>query len=127
MAEIASARRVDQLGRIVVPAELRRSLGIESGDILDFHVEDHRLILRKVQTACILCGRSDALVEVHEKLVCSKCIQELRNEPQCAACGRVDNLIPVKDRYVCKDCVDTISLTSNTTLDLTSEQPKAKR
>ena len=126
MAEIASARRVDQLGRIVLPAELRRSLGIESGDILDFHFEDHRLILRKVHTTCILCGASSALVEFHEKLVCSKCIDELSHEPTCAACGRVDDLIPVRDKFLCKECAGCISVASSDAIDLTEGLPRTK-
>jgi transcriptional pleiotropic regulator of transition state genes len=125
MAEIASARRVDQLGRIVLPAELRRSLGIEAGDVLDFHAESNRLVLRKVQTSCALCGGTDELIEFHEKLICGNCISELRNEPACAACGRIDDLIPVRDKFLCKECTDSIAL--GPTVDLTTEEPRAKR
>jgi transcriptional pleiotropic regulator of transition state genes len=127
MAEIASARRVDQLGRIVLPAELRRSLGIEAGDVLDFHAEANRLVLRKVHTTCALCGGSNELTEFHEKLVCSNCISELRNEPACAACGRIEALIPVRDKFLCKECAESIAVGTGATVDLTVEEPRSAK
>jgi transcriptional pleiotropic regulator of transition state genes len=74
---IGTARRIDQLGRVVVPAELRRMLGIRQGDLLDIRVEDGHLILLKIDPECAICGRVDNLVELHEKHVCKDCVREI--------------------------------------------------
>jgi transcriptional pleiotropic regulator of transition state genes len=74
---IGTARRIDQLGRVVVPAELRRVLGIRQGDLLDIRVEDGHLVLLKIEPECAICGRADNLVELHEKHVCKDCVREI--------------------------------------------------
>jgi transcriptional pleiotropic regulator of transition state genes len=74
---IGTARRIDQLGRVVVPAELRRMLGIRQGDLLDIRVEDGRLVLLKLEPECAICSKADNLVELHEKHVCKDCAREI--------------------------------------------------
>jgi transcriptional pleiotropic regulator of transition state genes len=74
---IGTARRIDQLGRVVVPAELRRMLGIRQGDLLDIRVEEGRLVLLKIDPECAICGRVDNLVEMHEKHVCKDCVRDI--------------------------------------------------
>ena len=71
-------RKVDQLGRIVLPIELRRTLGIEIRDPLEIFVENDSIILRKYAPACILCGEAGDLVEYKGKMVCRECLKELR-------------------------------------------------
>ena len=61
MRSVGTARRIDQLGRVVVPAELRKILGIRKGDLLDIRVEDGRLVLVKIEPECAICGGSDNL------------------------------------------------------------------
>jgi transcriptional pleiotropic regulator of transition state genes len=95
---------------VVVPAELRRSLGIREGDLLDISAEDGRLVLRKVAPACAICGRDDDLIDMHEKHLCRDCVREIKLEPSCALCGRFDNLVEMHESHVCKDCVREISL-----------------
>ena len=56
MNSIGMTRRIDALGRIVVPAELRRILEIRVGDLLDIRVEDGHVVLAKVEQACVFCG-----------------------------------------------------------------------
>jgi looped-hinge helix DNA binding domain, AbrB family len=70
-------RRIDALGRIVVPAELRRFLEIRVGDLLDIRVEDGHVVLAKVEQACIFCRSADSLRPYHEKVVCSGCVERL--------------------------------------------------
>lgn len=89
MATIGTTRRIDQLGRVVVPAEFRRTMGIREGDLLEVTSEDGRLILRKVAPECALCGRADDLIDLHAKHVCRDCVQEIRHEPQDASERRV--------------------------------------
>jgi transcriptional pleiotropic regulator of transition state genes len=74
---VGNARRIDQLGRIVIPAELRRVLGIRQGDLLDIRAEDDRLVLTKLTPECAICGRSDELVGMHEKHVCKDCVRDI--------------------------------------------------
>jgi AbrB family transcriptional regulator, transcriptional pleiotropic regulator of transition state genes len=107
---IGATRRIDQLGRVVVPVELRRTLAIREGDLLEVTAEDGRLILRKVAPECALCGRSDNLMDLHDKRVCRECVREIRLEPECAVCGRLDNLVELHDGYVCRDDAHQISV-----------------
>jgi AbrB family transcriptional regulator, transcriptional pleiotropic regulator of transition state genes len=74
---VGTARRIDQLGRVVVPAELRKFLGIRKGDLLDIRVEDGRLTLLKIEPECAICGGADNLRELHDKHVCKDCVLEL--------------------------------------------------
>ena len=77
MRTIGTARRIDQLGRVVVPAELRRLLGIRQGDLLDIRVEEGHLVLHKIDPECAICGQVDDIVELHEKHVCKDCVREI--------------------------------------------------
>lgn len=70
-------RRLDDLGRITLPIELRRSLGIADRDSLEIYVEDDRIILKKKNTGDIFTGAEDDLVDYHGKLVSSSSIKEL--------------------------------------------------
>ncbi|MEO7836058.1 MAG: AbrB/MazE/SpoVT family DNA-binding domain-containing protein [Acidimicrobiales bacterium] len=71
------ARRVDDLGRIVVPVEMRRMFGIKAGDALEISVEDSGIVLRKVETRCVFCGGAKILRSYREKQLCSSCSLEL--------------------------------------------------
>ena len=103
------ARRIDQLGRVVVPAEFRKMLGIRPGDLLDMRAGEGQLHLSKVEPECAICGKPDNLTPVHEKHLCADCVKEIRHEPECAICGRVDNLVKLHDSHVCKDCAHQAS------------------
>jgi len=72
-------RRMDRLGRVVVPADMRKALGLRDGDLVAVRLEDDRIVLSKVGARCALCGRGDDLLEVytHEKHVCRDCVREL--------------------------------------------------
>ena len=71
------ARKVDQLGRIVLPAELRRLFGIHEGDLVEIFVEEGRIVLAKVEEHCIFCGSTAELREFSGKLVCQACVDRL--------------------------------------------------
>lgn len=72
--EMGSTRRLDALGRVVVPAEVRRGLGLRPGDLVAMRVEEGRLVGWKIAPGCVLCGRSDDLVEVNDKHLCLTCV-----------------------------------------------------
>jgi len=71
-------RRVDVLGRLVLPIELRRTLGIEIRDPLEIFVDEDSIILRKYAPACVCCGNTDDLVEYKGHNICRDCIKSLR-------------------------------------------------
>ena len=70
-------RRIDHLGRIVIPAELRRLLGIKEGDYIGFSAEDGRVVIEKLEERCTFCGSASDLTEFRSKLVCASCKGEL--------------------------------------------------
>ncbi|MCL2164101.1 MAG: AbrB/MazE/SpoVT family DNA-binding domain-containing protein [Oscillospiraceae bacterium] len=70
-------RKVDELGRIVLPIELRRTLDIEIKDPLEIYVEGDAVILKKYEPACVFCGETQDTVEFGEKTVCIKCTRAL--------------------------------------------------
>ena len=70
-------KKIDELGRIVIPKELRRAFAIEEGDSLEIFVDGERVILRKYQPGCQFCGGFEELI-VHEgKNVCRHCLKEM--------------------------------------------------
>ena len=79
MKYLGIARRVDDLGRIVLPIELRRQFGIEAGDALDIAVdpESRAIILRKPQDECVFCGTQESLRDHRGRRVCRTCVNEL--------------------------------------------------
>ena len=64
------ARKMDQLGRVVLPAEVRREFGIEPGDLVEIAVDTGVIVLTKVEDRCVFCATEDALREFSGKLVC---------------------------------------------------------
>lgn len=67
-------RKVDDLGRIVIPAGLRRSLGIQEGDALEVMVDGDRVVLAKPSVACVFCGGEGDLEPFRDKAVCRACV-----------------------------------------------------
>jgi transcriptional pleiotropic regulator of transition state genes len=74
-------RRVDELGRIVIPKEIREKYGIEEKDGMEIFVESDRIILRKYQPAdtCIFCGSEDHLIHHKGKLICKDCLKSIKD------------------------------------------------
>jgi len=73
-------RNLDNLGRIVLPIELRRTLDISAGDALEIYVDGASIILRKYQPACIFCGKSKGVRNFKGKNICADCLKELTAE-----------------------------------------------
>lgn len=78
MKAIGITRKIDELGRIVLPIELRRGLGIGEKDALEIYVEDEKIILKKYKQACAFCGSDENIVEFKGKCVCAECITQLK-------------------------------------------------
>lgn len=78
MKDTGIVRRVDDLGRIVIPMELRRTLGINVKDPMSILVEGDRIILRKHEDVCSLCGNPDDVEKVKDRPVCADCIKTIK-------------------------------------------------
>lgn len=70
-------RGVDQLGRIVLPVELRRNLNIDIKDSLEIYVDGDMVILKKYEPACVFCGEAKDIKHYEGKNICNKCIGKL--------------------------------------------------
>lgn len=79
MKSTGIVRKVDDLGRIVLPVELRRRLGISKRDPLEIFVHDDQIILQKSTAACIFCGSEDGVSEFKGKGICQNCRLSLRS------------------------------------------------
>ena len=78
MKSTGIVRKVDELGRIVLPIELRRTLDIDIKDSLEIYVEDSKIILKKYEPTCIFCGESENVVSYKDKNICKTCLEEMK-------------------------------------------------
>lgn len=72
-------RKVDELGRVVIPIELRRTLGIEEKDALEIYVDRESIILKKYEPACVFCGNAEDVQHYKGKIVCKECALAMAN------------------------------------------------
>ena len=70
-------RRMDELGRVVIPMELRNQFKIVEKDPIEIFVDGSSIVLRKYEPNCIFCGSTKDLYEYNDKLVCSKCAEKI--------------------------------------------------
>ena len=71
-------RKVDELGRIVVPVELRNKLNINIKDEVEIYVERSSIIIKKYDPTCVFCGKTKDLNEFENKLICNKCLEKIK-------------------------------------------------
>ena len=69
---------MDELGRIVLPIELRRTLDIAEKDCLEIYMDGESIVLKKYQPACIFCDEADGITVFHGKNICAGCMKALR-------------------------------------------------
>ena len=67
MKDIGIVRNIDEMGRLVIPKEMRRKMDIDTGDEIEFFIEGDRIVLRKYQPSCLFCGGEGVLVEYKGK------------------------------------------------------------
>lgn len=79
MKSIGIVRKLDDLGRIVLPVELRHTLGLEEKDPLEIFVEDDSIILKKYQPSCIFCNNAKEVTTFKGHNVCPECLREMKN------------------------------------------------
>lgn len=80
MKSTGIVRKVDELGRIVLPIELRRTLGIEEKDRIEIFVDGESIILRKYQPACIFCDNAKDIINYKGKNICTDCIRAMNEK-----------------------------------------------
>lgn len=78
MKSTGIVRKVDELGRIVLPIELRRTLGIDVKDSLEIFIDGNYIMLKKYQPSCIFCDQAKDVISFKGKNVCPNCIKELK-------------------------------------------------
>ena len=78
MKSTGIVRKVDELGRVVLPIELRRSLDIEEKDALEIYVDGNSVILKKYEPDCIFCGNAREVVNFKGKNICSACLRDMK-------------------------------------------------
>ena len=80
MKSTGIVRKVDELGRIVIPIELRRTLDIAEKDSLEIFVDGERIILAKHEDSCVFCGKAKNLTVYRGKNICESCLEELKHD-----------------------------------------------
>ncbi|WP_124098213.1 AbrB/MazE/SpoVT family DNA-binding domain-containing protein [Ruminococcus sp. Marseille-P6503] len=77
MKSTGIVRKVDELGRIVLPIELRRTFDLNACDPIEIYTNGDMIILKKFQRTCIFCNSAEDVIEYKDKTVCSECMAEL--------------------------------------------------
>ena len=79
--DIKIVRNLDSLGRLVIPVEIRREMGVSTGDPIQMRVEGERVIIERHEDSCLMCGNTGTVFEIkNEKKLCKKCIKEIKNK-----------------------------------------------
>ena len=73
-------RKLDELGRIVIPKEMRKDLGLNEHDPVEIEVEGRQIIIHKHEGRCDFCGSDKKLTDFKDKKICKKCLEEIKNE-----------------------------------------------
>lgn len=71
-------RRVDELGRIVIPIELRNKFEITEKDPMEIYVDGSCIILKKIEPNCMFCNSSKKLFTYQNKMICEKCLENIK-------------------------------------------------
>ena len=80
MKTLGIVRNIDELGRIVIPKELRNKMDMHEGSSVEIFVKDNNICLRRYYIGCHFCGSSENLTEFKEKHVCKSCLEELTSK-----------------------------------------------
>lgn len=79
MKSTGIVRKLDELGRVVIPKEIRNKLDIEEKDPIEIFLDGTSIILKKFETGCIFCNNSKELSTYKDKLICKKCLEKITN------------------------------------------------
>lgn len=82
MKNIGIVRNIDDLGRIVLPIELRKQYDIKPKDLLEIFIDDDSIIIQKPKEKCVICDSTKNVIQIKNKLVCMDCINYIVNSQQ---------------------------------------------
>lgn len=71
-------KKLDELGRIVIPKEVRKAIGVDHNDFLQFYLDGESIVMKKFGECCALCGSYDDVVPFKKKYICEECLKELK-------------------------------------------------
>ena len=80
MKSTGVVRQVDQLGRIVLPKELRTILGIDVKDSIEIFTDGDKIVLQKYQPACTFCNNANDVIYFNGKRICAECITKIKDQ-----------------------------------------------
>ena len=80
MKSTGIVRKVDELGRIVLPIEIRKIMDINIKDPVEIFTDDDKIILKKYQPSCVFCGNADNVVYFNNKRICTSCLEKLKTQ-----------------------------------------------
>ncbi len=80
MKSTGFVKKIDELGRILIPKELRSSMELDTRDALEMFVDGDRIVLQKYQPACIFCNNADEIVFFEGRRVCASCLSRLKSQ-----------------------------------------------
>jgi len=78
MREIGIVRNVDELGRIVIPKEMRDVLDVATGDPMEIFSDEGTIFLRRYSTGCVFCGEMNSTINFKGRMVCRECLADLK-------------------------------------------------
>lgn len=70
-------REIDRLGRVVIPMDIRKSLSISAGDVLEIMADESKITLQKAENKCVFCNSAVELTEFEGKFICASCLNKL--------------------------------------------------
>mgnify|MGYP004536188399 FL=1 len=70
-------RKMDELGRVVIPIEIRNQFGIAEKDPMEIYVDGSNIVLKKYEPNCIFCGNTQNLIDYNNKLICEECSEKI--------------------------------------------------
>ena len=77
MKSTGIVRKLDELGRVVIPKEIRNKLDIEEKDPIEIYLDGTSIVLKKFETGCIFCNNPKDLISYKDKLICKKCLSKI--------------------------------------------------
>lgn len=77
MKSTGIVRKIDDLGRMVIPIELRKTMNINKKDPMEIFVDGDKIILKKYEPACIFCGSADDIIEYEGRTICGSCKEKI--------------------------------------------------
>ncbi len=77
MKSTGIVRKMDELGRVVIPIEIRNQFNIAEKDPVEIYVDGSSIVIKKYEPNCIFCGNTESLINYNDKLICEECSKKI--------------------------------------------------